>query len=337
MTLAMSDSFKAFRVHQEGKQHHAGVEYLTLGDLNPGELVVEAAWSSVNYKDALAGLGKAPILRTSPLVGGIDAAGKVVESADDRFKPGDRVLVTGCGLSETRDGGYSETVRLEADWAIPLPEGLNLREAMALGTAGFTAALGLWRMETNGQSPDKGPLVVTGASGGVGMLALQIYTQAGYEVHAISGKEDEFLFLQKLGAQQCISRHGLDLGSRPLESARWAGALDNVGGRILEGLTRTIEPWGNIASCGNAAGIQLHTTVMPFIIRGISLLGINSAGCPRDLRAKLWRRLAGEWKPPLLDKIASDEITLDELPGVFEKMLEGRSSGRTLVRLSGEL
>lgn len=328
--------FKAFRIHSDGDEHRAGIEELSIDDLARGELVVESAWSSVNYKDALAGLGKAPILRQSPLVGGIDACGVVKESRDPRFQAGDRVLVTGCGLSETRDGGYSETLVLEADWAVPLPEGLTMREAMALGTAGFTAALGLWRMETNGQSPDQGPLVVTGASGGVGMLALDIYTRAGYEVHAISGKEDEFPLLQKLGAEQCVSRHGLDLGSRPLESSSWAGALDNVGGRMLDGLTRAIRPWGNIASCGNAGGIELHTTVMPFIIRGISLLGINSAGCPYELREELWRRLAQEWKPRHLDEIARREIGLDDLPETFERMLEGKSFGRTLVRFSGK-
>ena len=333
----MSDTFRAFRIHQDKDSHSAGIEDLTLDDLADGELVVKAAWSSVNFKDALAGRGKAPILRTSPLVGGIDAAGTVVESRSERFQAGDKVLVTGCDLSEKRDGGYSEMLKLDAEWAVPVPDGLDLRQAMILGTAGFTAALGLWRMETNGQTPDKGPLVVTGASGGVGMLALDMYTRAGYEVHAISGKEDEFPFLQKLGARQCVSRHGLDLGSRPLESARWAGALDNVGGRMLEGLTRVIQPWGNIASCGNAAGIELHTTVMPFIIRGIGLLGINSAGCPYEIREELWKRLAGRWRPAHLDEIAQDEVTLDNLPEAFDKLLEGRSFGRTLVKLSGDL
>lgn len=333
----MPDTFKAFRIHIDDNDHRAGVEELSLDDLSDGELVVEAAWSSVNYKDALAGRGKARILRKSPLVGGIDACGVVQESTDQRFRPGDRVLVTGCDLSETRDGGYAEKLRLQADWAVPLPEGLNLREATALGTAGFTAALALWRMETNGQTPNKGPLVVTGASGGVGMLALDMYTRAGYEVHAISGKEDEFPFLQKLGARQCVSRHGLDLGSRPLESSRWAGALDNVGGRMLDGLTRTIQPWGNIASCGNAGGIELHTTVMPFIIRGVSLLGVNSAGCPMELREELWRRLSAEWKPKHLEDIAQREITLEELPETFDRMLGDESFGRTLVKLSGEL
>lgn len=331
----MPDTFNAFRIHADENDYRAGIEELGLDDLSEGGLAVEAAWSSVNFKDALAGRGKAPILRESPLVGGIDAAGIVLESASDRFAPGDRVLVTGCGLSETRDGGYAEKLKLEADWAVPLPDGLTLREAMALGTAGFTAALALWRMEANGQSPDQGALVVTGASGGVGMLALDVYTRAGYEVHAISGKEDEFPLLQELGARQCVSRHGLDLGSRPLESARWAGALDNVGGRMLDGLTRVIQPWGNIASCGNAGGIELHTTVMPFIIRGVSLLGINSAGCPYDIRRELWRRLAQEWKPKHLDEIARREVGLDELPAVFDRMLEGQSTGRTLVRLSG--
>lgn len=332
----MPDTFNAFRIHTE-PEHRAGIESLSLDDLSDGELVVEARWSSVNFKDALAGAGKARILRKPPLVGGIDACGVVTESSDPAFAAGDRVLVTGCGLSETRDGGFSETLRLPAEWAIPVPERLSLREAMALGTAGFTAALGLWRMETNGQTPDQGPIVVTGASGGVGMLALDIYTRAGYEVHAISGKEDEFNFLQTLGARQCVSRHGLDLGSRPMESSRWAGALDNVGGgRMLDGLTRVIKPWGNIASCGNAGGMELHTTVMPFIIRGISLLGVNSAGCPYDIRKALWDRLAGDWKPRHLDKIVKRDVTLDELPSAFDHMLTGESFGRTVVKLSDD-
>lgn len=332
----MTNPFKAWRIHTE-PEHRAGLEDLTLDDLRDGELVVKATWSSINYKDALAGRGKARILRESPLVGGIDACGEVIESSDPAFSAGDEVLVTGYGLSESRDGGFSEMLKLPSDGAIPLPDGLSAREAMALGTAGFTAALGLWRMETNGQKPGQGPIVVTGASGGVGMLALDIYTRAGYEVHAISGKEDEFNFLQKLGARQCVSRHGLDLGSRPLESARWAGALDNVGGgRMLDGLTRVVKPWGNIASCGNAGGIELHTTVMPFIIRGISLLGINSAGCPYALREELWRRLANEWKPEHLDEIAQREVALEELPAVFDQMLEGESFGRVLVKIGGD-
>ncbi|GMU42643.1 MAG: oxidoreductase [Xanthomonadales bacterium] len=323
--------FRAFRIH--AGPHRAGIENLALDDLNEGELTLKVEWSSVNYKDALAGTGRGKILRQYPLVGGIDVAGHVVESRDPRFREGDPVIVTGSGLSETRDGGYSEYARVESEWAVPLPPTLTLREAMAIGTAGFTAALCLWRMQAVGQKPELGPIVVTGATGGVGMLAIDIYTRAGYEVHAITGKTGQFEALIALGARQCVARTGLYLGQRPLESATWAGAVDNVGGELLSGLTRMIKPWGAIASCGLAGGIELHTTVMPFIIRGISLLGINSSGTPYAVRTDLWQRLAQEWRPRHLDLIAGREATLDELPGVFETLMAGRALGRTLVRI----
>lgn len=325
-------TFRAFRIHQDGKQHRSGLEELRLGDLSEGELVLRSAWSSVNYKDALAGTGQGKILRQFPLVGGIDVAGHVVASQDPRFKEGDAVLVTGSGLSETRDGGYSEYVRVESGSAVPLPHGLSLREAMILGTAGFTAGLALHRMLANGQVPEQGPIVVTGASGGVGTLAIDVFTRAGFEVHAITGKPEHFDFLRELGAKQCISRQGLYWGQRPLETARWAGAVDNVGGDTLSGLTRVIHPYGSIACCGLAGGTELHTTVMPMIIRGVSLLGIASAGTPYPLRRQVWDRLAQDWKPAHLEKIATQEATLDELPPVFARMLAGGSLGRTLVR-----
>ncbi len=326
-------TFKAFRIHHEESGHRAQIEDVSLEDLSPGEVVIRTAYSSVNYKDALAGTGKGKILREFPLVGGIDVAGTVIQSEVDAFKEGDEVLVTGSALSETRDGGYSEYLRLPAQWVIPRPAGLTLRECMIMGTAGFTAALCLHRMEAAGQTPDMGPIVVTGATGGVGSLALQILTQAGYTAHAITGKVDKFLYLQELGARQCISRHELYWGQRPLESQRWAGAIDNVGGEMLDGLTRVIKSWGNIASCGLAGGIELHTTVMPFIIRGISLIGINSSGCPRPIRETVWEQLADAWRPAKLDRILSREITMGQLPDVFSQMLAGDSLGRTIVKI----
>ena len=325
---------KAFYIRGgKGEAYQSGIEQLALADLGDGELLVKVAYSSVNYKDALAGTGKGKILRRFPLVGGIDLAGEVVESSHSDYQPGQAVLMTGCDLSETRDGGYALYQRIPAEWAIPLPNGLTAREAMILGTAGFTAALSLWRMEAAGQTPDMGPIVVTGATGGVGMLAINMLSKAGYEVHAISGKTDRFDFLQEIGASSCVSRHDLYLGGRPLEKGIWAGAIDNVGGSMLDGLTRCISPWGNIASCGLAGGHELHTTVMPFIIRGISLIGINSSGCHRSIREQLWSRLASDWKPPKLDKIATREITLEQLPEVFDTMLAGDSFGRTVVRV----
>lgn len=331
--MSTPDSFRAFRIHASGDQHAAGVEQIDFGALAPGEVDIRVAYSSVNYKDGLAGSGKGRILRRSPLVGGIDVAGHVIASRDARWREGDAVLVTGCGLSETRDGGYSEYARLEADWVVPLPAGLSLRESMVLGTAGFTAALSLHRMLANGQRPEMGAIVVTGATGGVGMLAIDVLTRAGFEAHAITGKPAHFDFLQSLGARQCISREGLHWGQRPLETPRWAGAIDNVGGGMLEGLTRVIHPYGNIASCGLAGGHELHTTVMPFIIRGVSLLGIASAGTAYDIRRQVWERLASDWKPAHLDRIATREVGLDGLADVFATMMAGESFGRTVVAL----
>lgn len=331
------DKFKAFRIHNDSDGYRAGVEQVSLDELSEGAITLQVAWSSVNYKDALAGTGKGKILKAFPLTGGIDVAGVVRASEDERYAEGDRVLVTGCQLSEKVDGGYAEYLKVEADSAIPLPPGLSLREAMALGTAGFTAALSLYRMEANGQTPEAGPIVVTGASGGVGSLAINILTAAGYEVHAITGKVDQFDYLEALGASQCISRHDLYWGQRPLEKARWAGCIDNVGGDMLSGISRVIQLWGNIASCGMAGGIGLQTTTMPFILRGVSLLGISSNNCPYAIRTTLWDRLANEWKPPQLDRICSHETSLDDVAGCFESMLAGRSLGRTVVRLSGNL
>jgi acrylyl-CoA reductase (NADPH) len=325
--------FRAFRIHSDSSGYRAGIERIGLDQLNPGEVVIRAAFSSVNYKDALAGTGQGKILRQFPLVGGIDCAGTVVQSSDARFAIGAQVLVTGCGLSETRDGGYSEYVRLPAEWVVPMPAGLSAREAMIIGTAGFTAALSLWRMQCNGQRPESGPICVTGATGGVGTLAIDIGTQAGFAMHAISAKTEKFDYLQSLGAQSCIDRNSLRFGARPLESTMWAGAIDNVGGMMLGDLSRVMQPWGSIASCGMAGGHEVHTNVMPFIIRGVSILGINSANTPMSIRAELWRRLAQEWRPKHLERIVQQEVRLDGLPAVFHRMLAGQALGRVLVTL----
>ncbi|WP_027484014.1 YhdH/YhfP family quinone oxidoreductase [Rhodanobacter sp. OR87] len=330
-------SFRAFRIRHDDAGYRAGVETMDAAALSPGEVLVKVAYSSVNYKDALAGTGKGRILRTYPLNGGIDVAGHVVASTDPTFREGDAVLCTGSGLSETRDGGYGEYARLDARWTIPLPPGLSLRESMILGTAGFTAALALLHMQDNRQTPALGPIAVTGASGGVGQLAIDIFSRAGYEVHAISGKADHFDFLRSLGATDCIDRHQLAFSGKPMDSARFGGALDNVGGGMLGGLLPLIAPYGNVAICGNAGGIAFDSTVMPFIIRGVSLLGIASAGTARELRDRVWQLLAGDWKPRQLERIVTREAGLDELPGVFARMLAGDSFGRTLVRIEGTL
>jgi acrylyl-CoA reductase (NADPH) len=331
MTIART--FRAFRIHNDDTGYRAGIETIDTNALSPGEVLIKVAYSSVNYKDALAGTGKGKILRRFPLNGGIDVAGQVVTSSDPTFKEGDAVLCTGSGLSETRDGGYGEYARLDARWAIPLPPGLSLRESMLIGTAGFTAALALKRMQDNRQTPALGPLAVTGASGGVGMLAIDIFSRAGYAVHAISGKTAHFDFLRQLGATECINRQQLAFSGKPLDSACFGGALDSVGGPMLTGLLPLISPYGNVALCGNAGGVAFAGTVLPFIIRGASLLGIASAGTARSIRDELWQHLASDWKPQHLDDIATHEITLDELPETFARMLDGHSFGRTIVRI----
>ncbi len=325
-------TFPAFRIHSEAAGHRAGIEALSLDALSPGEIVIRTAYSSVNYKDALAGTGEGKILRRSPLVGGIDVAGHVVQSRDPAFREGDAVLCTGCGLSETRDGGYAAYARLEAQWAIPLPAGLSLRESMILGTAGFTAGLALLRMQDNRQSPGLGPLAVTGATGGVGSLAIAIFAKAGYTVHAISGKADQADWLRSLGAAEVLGREALST-ARPMDTARFGGGLDNVGGPMLHALLAHTVPYGNVATAGLAATHDLATTVMPFIIRGVSLLGVASAGTTRDLRDEVWRRLSSDWKPAGLEAIATREVDLEGLSAVFAGMLAGQSRGRTLVRL----
>jgi putative YhdH/YhfP family quinone oxidoreductase len=334
MTDEAPSKFNAFRIFDDENGYRAAIVEQSLDEQSDGDVVIRVRYSGVNYKDALAATGKGKILRTFPLNGGIDAAGTVADAGDSGFSEGDEVLITGCGLSETRDGGYSEYLRVPSKWLVPLPDGLTLREAMVLGTAGFTAALSLWRMEANGQTPDMGPVVVTGATGGVGSIAVDLLTRAGYEAHAISGKVERFDWLRELGATQCVSRNELYWSEKPLDSTHWAGAIDNVGGDMLAGLTRVIKPWGSIAACGMAGGIGVRTTVMPFIIRGVSLLGINSAGCPYAIRKELWQRLAGDWKPANLERIENREVSLDELPDCFETALAGGSLGRVVVRVA---
>jgi NADPH2:quinone reductase len=328
------DRFTAYRIHDNDGQITAGFEQLTLDDLDAGEVVIRARYSSINYKDALAATGAGKILRTSPLIGGIDVAGEVISSEDDRFRAGDAVLVTGCGIGEAHDGGYSEIVRLQADWIVPLPDALDYKSAMSLGTAGFTAALAIHKMEANGQRPDQGPVVVTGATGGVGGFAIDMLAGLGYDVAALTGKADEVDYLKKLGAANVLLRQDTDYGQRPLEKTRWAGAIDNVGGEALTWLTRTVGWWGNIASIGNAAGPELNTTVFPFILRGINLLGVNSMATPMPLRRTVWERLGSDLKPRHLGAIANTEIAFKDLPNAFQPMIDNQTKGRTVVRIT---
>ena len=329
----MNKPFTAYRIHQENGRIQARFEELTLADLAEGNVVIKAQYSDVNFKDALAATGAGKILRRFPLVGGIDVAGVVHESADRRFSKGDKVVVTGCGLGEDRDGGYSEFVRCPGEYVIPLPEGYTTRKAMMIGTAGFTAALAVHRMEHNGLKPDGGPVVVTGATGGVGSLAVNMLAGRGYEVVAVTGKADSQDYLKKLGASSILLRSEIDYGKRPLEKATWQGAVDNVGGEMLTWLTRTMDWWGSIASIGLAGSHELHTTVMPFILRGANILGINSMATPRKLRLKIWQRLATDLKPSKLNLIVGKELAFEDLPGAFQPLLDGKQTGRTLIRI----
>ena len=324
---------RAFRIHEIDRRIVARFDEITLDDLTPGDVVVRVSHSDINYKDALAATGKGRILRRYPLVGGIDLAGEVVSSADARYAPGHKVLVTGCGLSETQDGGYAEFARLPGDSVIPLPAGMSELDAMKLGTAGFTAALAVHRMERNGQQPSNGPVVVTGASGGVGSLAISMLAGRGYEVVAVSGKPEADGYLRDVGATRVLRRQDVDLGTKPMEKALWAGAVDNVGGPLLTWLTRTVDQWGNIASVGLAAGVELNTTVLPFILRGVNLLGINSVLTPRELRLEVWQRIATDLKPAALDRICTRVVGFDELPAQFDDYIQGRVIGRTVVRI----
>ncbi len=327
------NGFRAFRIRRRDDRVEAGFESMRLDELTPGEVVIRVRWSGINYKDALAATGAGRILRQYPLNGGIDLSGEVVTSTDPRYRDGEAVLVTGCGLSETVDGGYAEYARVAGDSVIRLPEGVDLQQAMAIGTAGFTAALAIHRMEHNGQVPGRGPVVVTGASGGVGSIAVDMLAGRGYEVVAVSGKAEVGDYLRALGAARVLRRQDIDYGSRPMETALWAGAIDNVGGETLTWLTRTVDFWGNIASIGLAGSAKLETTVMPFILRGVNLLGINSSATPRDLRLEVWKRIAGDLRPRHLDRLVTRTIGFDELPGAFGDYLEGRVTGRTVVRI----
>jgi len=326
--------FKAFRIHNENGRIAARFETLGLDDLNPGNVVIRVEYSDINYKDALAATGAGKILRRYPLVGGIDLAGTVESSQDARFKPGDAVLITGSALSETHDGGYSEYARVSGDWVIPLPPGLDARSAMAIGTAGFTAALAIHRMEHNGQWPAKGPVVVTGATGGVGSLAIDMLAARGYEVIAVTGKATASDYLQSLGATRVLLRQDIHYGGKPLETVQFAGAIDNVGGDMLSWLLRSVDFWGNVASIGLTGSAQLNMTVMPFILRGVNLLGINSSATPREVRLPVWQRIATDLKPRHLARIVTRTIAFDDLPAAFAPYLKGEVTGRTLVKIN---
>ncbi len=306
---------------------------LDLDDLTPGEVVVRVEYSSVNYKDALAATGTGKVVRRFPINGGIDLAGTVESSSDRRFSPGQTVLATGYDLGVANDGGYAELARVPADWIVAVPHGLTTRDAMGIGTAGFTAGLSIVEMERNGLTPEAGPVIVTGATGGVGIMALQSLAARGYRVTAFTGKRGEAERLRSLGASDVLIRGEVQMGTRPLEKATWAGAVDVVGGDTLAWLTRTTAYGGCIASTGLTGGADLHTTVMPFILRGVKLLGIDSAMCPMPRRQDVWNRLATDLAPKHLAE-TTQEITIEGLAEAFQTLLAGQARGRFVVRIS---
>ena len=331
-------SFQALRIQQGPNGRFARLESVTPDELTPGDVTVRVAYSGLNYKDALAVTGKGSIARGYPRTAGIDLSGVVEASTDPAYRPGDRVLATGAGLGESLDGGLAERARLPVAALVPLPKELSLLEAMALGTAGFTAALALRRLLENHQSPELGPVAVTGATGGVGGIALGLLKRAGFTTTAITAKPDSDSYLRRLGADEVVARHSLATAGKPLETAVWGGAVDNLGGETLAYLTRTVRPWGNIACIGLAQSPTLNTTVMPLILRGVSLLGIHSVEVPRPWRLAVWDRLAGDWKPhDIAGLIVRAIIGLEEVPRACEELLAGGARGRYVVRIGGDL
>ena len=330
------EKFKAYRLTETPeKKIRAEFVDCTLEDLDPGNVVVRVAYSDVNYKDALAATGKGKILRRPSCIGGIDFSGTVVSSGDSRFAKGDAVLGVGYDLGVAHHGGYSQYARVPAEWLVKLPQGMSLWEAMAFGTAGFTAGIGIVRMEENRLKPANGPVIVNGATGGVGSIALAALAKLGYHVVALTGKESEADWLKQLGAKEIVLRQSLNLEKiRPLDKATWAGAVDSLGGSVLAWILSSMKDNGTVASIGLAQSAEVHTWVMPFILRGVSLLGINSGeSVPPEVRAQVWRRLAGDMKPPLLAQMART-VPFGELPKVFDDFIDARVTRRVVVDLN---
>lgn len=327
-------TFQAFLSSQDDGKVLSRFVQMDDAQLDPGEVSIRVAYSDVNYKDALSATGAGKIIRRFPCVGGIDLSGTVTDSSDGRFRVGDEVLCTSYDLGVAHHGGYAERARVPADWVVKLPAGLSLFDAMAYGTAGFTAALAVVRMEANGLTPASGPVLVTGATGGVGSVAIAILAKLGYRVVALTGKAEETEYLKGLGAAEVMLRSSLDLGRiKPLDKAIWAGAVDNLGGPVLAWLASTMQIGGTLASVGLAADTALNTTVMPFILRGVSLLGVDSVNCPMPQRAEVWRRLASDMRPDQLSAMTRS-IEFSQLPDVFEAFLQARVKGRTVVRIN---
>jgi NADPH2:quinone reductase len=325
--------FRALRIFEENGKTLTRIVEANLDELDQGEVVIRAAFSSINYKDALAGTGTGKIIRRFPMIGGIDVAGTVESSSDASIKTGDAVICTSYDFGVAHDGGYAQYVRVPAAWVVPLPAGLTLEESMCIGTAGYTAALAVQLMEQNDLAPANGRVLVNGATGGVASLAIEMLAGLGYETTAITGKDSEHEYLKTLGATEVVSRHTLEMGRKPLEKTLWAGAVDSLGGEPLAWLTRTMKIGGVIASIGNAAGPELQTTVFPFILRGVRLIGIDSVNTPMPLRRKIWQRLGSDLKPRHLAEVVHP-ISLDEVPAAFDKLIKAQVRGRYLVRIA---
>jgi len=328
--------FRAFVVTQ--RQGNVSGDFVQMDEsgLDAGDVLIRVAYSSVNYKDALAASGQGKIIKRFPCVGGIDLAGTVVRSGAPRFKPGDPVIATSYDLGVAHHGGYAEYALVPGGWVLPLPQSLSLFEAMALGTAGLTAAMAINRMEDNGLRPESGPVLVSGATGGVGSLAIDMLAGRGYEVVALTGKAEQSDWLRSLGAAKVMLRSELPGDIKPLDKGLWAGAIDNVGGETLAWLLSTAKPTGVITSIGLAAGVVLNTTVMPFVLRGVSLLGIDSGYAGFSVRERAWARLAADLRPRHLAEIASEQ-PFEALPQVFESLLAGRAHGRTVLNIAGAI
>lgn len=327
-----AEAFRCYLVTKSGKDRiEAGIEERPLYDLPSGEVLIRVAFSSLNYKDAMASTGHPGVVKNFPHVPGIDASGTVAEDTSGRFNEGDPVLVSGYGLGADRWGGWSEYIRVPADWAVPLPDGLSLEEAMIYGTAGFTAALSVRSLREHGITPEAGEVLVSGATGGVGVMAIKLLAKLGYTVVAVSGKQDKYGWLEQLGASRVVGRDEVrDASSRPLLSARWAAAVDTVGGDTLATILRGTRPGGCVTACGLVGGTDLSLTVYPFILRGIVLAGIDSAWCPRDRRIDTWNKLARDWKLDGLQAL-SNNIGLADVDAHVQEILSGRMAGRTVI------
>jgi acrylyl-CoA reductase (NADPH) len=326
-------TFKAFLTSQVDKSVKSEFVEFTDDQLDAGEVLIRTEYSTVNYKDALSATGAGKIIRRFPCIGGVDLAGVVESSSSPDFKAGDKVIAHSYDVGVAHHGGYAQRARMPAKWLVPMPAGMSTFDAMAMGTAGFTAAQAIQRLQHDGLSPDKGPVIVNGVTGGVGMVALDILVKLGYEVHAVTGKEKDTDLLTQLGAKKVILRQTMEMPEKPLLAETYAGAIDNLGGPMLAYFTRVMKVGGGIAAVGLAAGWELHTTVMPFILRGVALLGVDSVNCPMPLRRELWRKLANEWKPSANLAAQVKTVAFDELPSTFDAYLKGQVTGRTVVKM----